>query len=141
MQLHFSRIGGQMLSKKTTMIISISLVLLFLLILGISLALNAGRTGMRVVTERKADPEALMLGGLENEKPYPVMPGDVININTADSAQLQRLPGIGPSLAGAVVAWREANGPFGVPADLKKVPGIGDEIFAAVSEYIVTGDE
>ena len=55
--------------------------------------------------------------------------------------EFERLPGIGPSLAAAVVTWREANGPFGVPADLKKVPGIGDEIFAAVSEYIVTGDE
>ena len=130
-----------MLSKKTAMIISISLVFLFLLTLGISLAVDAGRTGMRVVTERKADPEALVQGGLENEKPYPVMPGDVININTADTAQLQRLPGIGPALAGAVITWREENGPFGAPSDLKKVPGIGEEIFAAVSDYVVTGDE
>ena len=130
-----------MLSKKLTLIISISLVLLFLVILGASLAVNAGRPGMRVVTGKKADPEAIARGGLENEKPYPVMPGDIININTADSVQLQRLPGIGPSLADAIVTWREENGPFGSVLDLRKVSGIGEETVAAVSDYIVTGDE
>ena len=129
-----------MLSRKLALIISVSLVLLFLVFLGVSLAVNAGRSGMRVITERTADPEAMRRGGIENEKPYPVMPGDVININTDDTAQLQRLPGIGPALAEAIAAWREENGPFDTPEDLKNVPGIGDEIFSAVSDYIVTGD-
>ena len=130
-----------MLSRRLTLIISILLVLLFLALLGVSLAVNARREGMRVVTERTASPEAMAKGGSENEKPYPVMPGDVININTDDVSELQRLPGIGPALANAIVAWREENGPFETSSDLKKVPGIGDEVFAAVSEYIVTGDD
>ena len=83
-----------MLGKKLTLIISISLVLLFSAVLGVSLALNSSRSGMRVVTERKADPAAIARGGTENEKPYPVMPGDIININTDDASQLQRLPPI-----------------------------------------------
>lgn len=130
-----------MLSRKLALIISVSLVLLFLIFLGISLAVNAGTSGMRVVTERTASPEAIAKGGSENEKPYPVMPGDVININTDDASQLQRLPGIGPALADAIIAWRDENGPFVTPEDLKKVPGIGEEVFSAVSDYIVTGDE
>ena len=130
-----------MLGKKLTLFISISLVLLFLAVLGVSLALNSSRSGMRVVTERKADPAAIARGGTENEKPYPVMPGDIININTDDASQLQRLPGIGPALSDAIIRWREENGPFRTSSDLKKVPGIGEELFAAVSDYIVTGDE
>ena len=130
-----------MLSRKLTLIISVSLVLLFVIFLAVSLIVNAGRTGMRVITERTADAEAIARGGQENEKPYPVLPGDIININTADASELQRLPGIGAALAGAVVSWREENGPFSIPSDLMKVPGIGEETFAALAEYIVTGDQ
>ena len=141
MQLHFSRPGGQMLSRKLTMIISITLVLLFLAYLGVLLMIRTGGPDMQVITEKKADPEAMTRGGLENEPPYPVMPGDVININSDDAAQLQRLPGIGPSLADSIISWREANGPFRSPSELRKVPGIGEEIFTALEDYIVTGDE
>ena len=130
-----------MLSRKLTLIISVSLVLLFVMFLAVSLLVNAGRTGMRVITERTADAESIAQGGQENEKPYPVLPGDIININTADASELQRLPGIGEVLAGAVVAWREENGLFSIPSDLMKVPGIGEEKFAALAEYIVTGDQ
>ena len=129
-----------MLSRKLTLIISVSLVLLFILFLGILLLMKAGSSGMQVITERKADPEAMMKGGQENEKPYRVMPGDIIDINTADAAELQRLPGIGAVLAEAIVAWRAENGPFGRPEELMKVPGIGEDTFSAVSDYIVTGD-
>ena len=37
---------------------------------------------------------------------------DLIDVNTADEALLQRLPGIGPALAARIVADREANGLF-----------------------------
>lgn len=129
-----------MLSRKLTLIISVSLVLLFILLLGTLLLVKAGSSGMQVITEQKADPEAMLKGGQENEKPYRVMPGETVNINTADASELQRLPGIGAVLAEAIVAWREENGPFGDPADIMKVPGIGEEIFRSVSDYIVTGD-
>lgn len=57
-----------------------------------------------------------------------------ININTADEAALDSLPGIGPALAARIVADRAANGPFGVIADLERVPGIGEAVVAGVSE-------
>ncbi len=48
-----------------------------------------------------------------------------ININTADVATLAELTGVGQSKAEAIVAYREANGPFQDPADLAQVKGIG----------------
>lgn len=49
-----------------------------------------------------------------------------ININTADVATLAELTGVGQSKAEAIVAYREANGPFAATADLAKVKGIGE---------------
>lgn len=49
-----------------------------------------------------------------------------ININTADVATLSELSGIGQSKAEAIVAYREAHGPFQAPQELANVKGIGD---------------
>lgn len=51
--------------------------------------------------------------------------GGRLNINTATSTELQLLPGIGPSLAAAIVEYRAASGPFRTVSDLDKVPRIG----------------
>lgn len=48
-----------------------------------------------------------------------------LDIDRSSAADLQHLPGIGPALAGRIVADREVNGPFGTPAALIRVPGIG----------------
>lgn len=51
--------------------------------------------------------------------------GALVNINAADVAALDTLPGVGPSTAAKIVADREANGPFASPDDLGRVTGIG----------------
>jgi competence protein ComEA len=52
-----------------------------------------------------------------------------VDLNTADAATLAReLKGVGPARAEAIVAWREANGPFRSPEDLVKVQGIGERV-------------
>jgi competence protein ComEA len=52
-----------------------------------------------------------------------------VDLNTADAATLAReLKGIGPARAEAIVAWREANGPFRSPDDLVMVQGIGERV-------------
>ena len=49
-----------------------------------------------------------------------------VNINQANAATIAKsLDGIGPSRAEAIVAWREAHGPFKKADDLKHVKGIG----------------
>ena len=49
-----------------------------------------------------------------------------VNINQANAATLAKsLDGIGASKAEAIVAWREAHGPFKKADDLKRVKGIG----------------
>ena len=49
----------------------------------------------------------------------------LVNINTATAPELELLPGIGPSLAQGIVAYREAHGLFREIEDLLDVPGIG----------------
>jgi competence protein ComEA len=49
---------------------------------------------------------------------------DLININTASAELLDTLPGIGEVLAGRIVAYREANGPFRSVDELAEVDGI-----------------
>lgn len=48
-----------------------------------------------------------------------------VDINAADAAALDALPGVGPSTAAKIVADREANGRFATVDDLGRVPGIG----------------
>lgn len=59
-----------------------------------------------------------------------------ININTADSSTLEQLPGIGPTTAGKIIAYRDANGPFSDPAQLLNIPGIGEKKLIALLEYV-----
>lgn len=63
----------------------------------------------------------------------------LVNINTATAIELEALPGIGPSIAGAIVAYREANGPFATVDALLDVPGIGDAKLAAIRELVAVG--
>ncbi|GER22157.1 competence protein ComEA [Zafaria cholistanensis] len=53
-----------------------------------------------------------------------------VNLNTATSGELQRLPGIGPALAERIIAFRQDNGPFGSLAELDAVSGIGPAVLS-----------
>ncbi len=55
----------------------------------------------------------------------PNAPLSMVNVNAANSEELQTLRGIGPVLAQAIVEYREANGPFLRLEDLLLTPGIG----------------
>lgn len=67
----------------------------------------------------------------------PGSPGPV-DINRADAAELEILPGIGPTLAQAIIRWRNENGGFAAADDLLLVPGIGPAKLAALTDLITT---
>ena len=48
-----------------------------------------------------------------------------VNINTATAAQLDELPGVGPTTARRIISYRQSKGPFSKVEDLLNVPGIG----------------
>jgi competence protein ComEA len=59
-----------------------------------------------------------------------------ININTASSTDLEELPGIGPSLAAAIIAEREKRGGFKDVGELQDVRGIGELRYADIKDLV-----
>ena len=97
---------------------------------------NGGGEPLRVETQRRLEASSVSL-------PAPTVGTGVekVNINKADAAALQSLPGIGEKRAKDIVADREQNGPYRFPEELTRVKGIGEETVAGLLEYIVTEDE
>jgi len=62
--------------------------------------------------------------------------GEVVYINTASTAELETLPGIGPGLAARIIAYREENGRFRGMEDLDQVSGIGPSTLADLEGLI-----
>ena len=60
----------------------------------------------------------------------------IININKANETDLQTLPGIGASLAGRIVEYRNSNGKFNEIEDIKNVSGIGDSKYENIKNLI-----
>ena len=63
-------------------------------------------------------------------------PAGPLNVNSASEVELETLPGIGPSLAAAIVEWRTNNGPFLTIDGLLDVPGIGPAKFAGLIDDV-----
>ena len=62
-----------------------------------------------------------------------------VNINAADAAALDSLPGIGPAKAQAILAYRQAHGPFVQVEDLRQVPGIGPKLLERLRRQVTVG--
>lgn len=62
--------------------------------------------------------------------------GGSVNLNQADGTALATLPGIGPTTAAAIVAYRTSNGPFKRIEDVQNVKGIGPSLFGKIKDHI-----
>lgn len=60
----------------------------------------------------------------------------LININTADKAQLMTLPGIGEAKASAIIARREEHGEFRTKEEIMQVPGIKEAAYEKIKSLI-----
>ena len=103
------------------------------LALALSLCILTAMTVPQLLTEA---PSVTASSGRGAAVPEITLPSGEIRINSADAETLTQLPGIGESKAAAIIAEREANGPFRYPEDLAAVSGIGDKTVAALRELI-----
>ena len=70
--------------------------------------------------------------GTKKEKHDKVM----VNLNTASLEELQKLDGIGESIALRIVTYRKENGKFNSIEDLKNIPGIGNSKYEGIKNNI-----
>ena len=61
-----------------------------------------------------------------------------VNINKASQSDLEKLSGVGPSLASKIIEYRNNNGKFSSIEDIKNVSGIGDSKYEAIKDFICT---
>ena len=59
-----------------------------------------------------------------------------INLNTATQAELEKLPGVGPAMAKAIVEYRQKSGGFKKVEELMNVKGIGEKSFLQMKPQI-----
>lgn len=74
---------------------------------------------------------------LRGPAPPEVAPGARIDINTADAATLEILPGVGPAIAARIVEERARAGPFTSPEDLTRVRGVGERTIRRLAPLII----
>ena len=72
----------------------------------------------------------------EKEKPEISQAQELIDINSATAKEFERLPGIGPQIAGRIVAYREKNGAFKRVDDITKVRGIGPKTLERLRPHL-----
>jgi competence protein ComEA len=69
-----------------------------------------------------------------------VQQGEYIDLNTASQSDFERLPGIGPQKAVAIVTYRQEHGAFTQIEQVMNVPGIGPTIYEQIKAYILIGN-
>jgi hypothetical protein len=79
-------------------------------------------------------------GGPKLDGALPILFGGRLDLARADAAALDVLPGVGPALAGRIVAERE-RAPFCVLAELGRVAGIGARTLARLDPWLEAGDD
>ena len=85
------------------------------------------------LAERLSDGQMIFIG---NAQSMQLSSDSRINLNLATEADLDSLPGVGPVMAGRIIAWRESNQRFHSIEELQEVPGIGPKVFANIKPLV-----
>ena len=103
---------------------------------GVNLAQKL-KDGMQVTVPEKS-PQGTAVQGAAGAQAGTVkpLPEGMVNINTADEKELDKLPGVGPAMAKRIVEYRTENGAFQAPEEIKRVKGIGDAKYAKMKDKI-----
>ena len=129
------------MDKRKFLLFSLILFAGFLLWLGIASVFFMPEQGIAIYA-REVDPALLMTGRDDPDATSVTrefLPQERIDLNTASAEELQRLEGIGPVLAEAIVQDREKNGKFQSVDDLTRVSGIGEKRLEAIRDYVEIG--
>lgn len=110
-----------------------------MLALGFFLGRNSGVTIIYEQPALQTDSQEQTMPAAAPEEPVQIAP-EKININTADPATLETLPGIGPVIAQRIVEYRQTYGLFRTIDEIKDVSGIGEATFAELEPWITVGE-
>ncbi len=112
-------------------------------------AISIGRRLLDPLAELvKIDPKSIGVGQYQHDVNQPLLKASLdrtvescvnavgINLNTASKHLLTYVSGLGPTLAGNIVAFRAENGPFSKRSDLKKIPRLGEKAFEQCAGFL-----
>ena len=102
------------------------------------LALPAGRSAAQA-TPVGAEPSMARVeaGGSDRRQDEEAATVTPLNLNTATEAELLELPGVGPSRARAILAFREQHGGFQSVSQLLRIKGFGRAMFKRLRPLLV----
>jgi competence protein ComEA len=96
--------------------------------------------GQKILVTRRGEPVAAEPAGPVNggaaTDVAAAAPAEPIDLNSADLAALDSLPGVGPATARAILEERNRRGGFRSTRDLLRVPGIGEGRFARLKDHV-----
>ena len=118
--------------------------------LGVGLAVGEFRSRFPDLADRLENLDAEPEIGPPASPPIPSRPPKIseaqirlngrLDLNRATADELQRLPGVGPTLAAEIVQARERRGRFATADDLRSVPGMGPKKLERIRDLVTVGE-
>jgi competence protein ComEA len=108
---------------------------------GLNLAARLADGDSVVVGSSAQDARSGVAGAADNNgaaasSGTPGTTGGLVDLNSADEAALDTLPGVGPVMAQNILAWRETNGKFTTVEQLQEISGIGPSRYAQIAPLV-----